>query len=219
MGDIKHLVLLSGGLDSAVLLSQCHKSVIALNITYGQKHQKEVDAAKALAQFYDVSLVTLDLTEIFQWDSNCTLLDGSAEGVPYEAYTGETPSTYVPYRNGLFLSVATSVAYELGCQVVMYGAHTGDTGAAYPDCSWAFIDAQGKAINEGTGYRVSLVAPFQSFGKNHIVRLGLDNGVPFELTWSCYEGGERPCGKCATCIDRAQAFKLNNAEDPLCVSI
>ena len=114
------------------------------------------------------------------------------------------------------LSAAAAVAQSNGSDEIWYGAHKDDAaGRAYPDCTPEFVDYMGKAIYEGTGHEIKLVAPFINSNKADIVRQGLAMKVPYELTWSCYEGGEKPCGTCGTCIDRINAFKLNNAIDPL----
>lgn len=223
----KALVLCSGGVDSTTLLAMAverfgTENVFALSISYGQRHQREIEAAQAVAAFYGVRQRFLDLAAIFA-DSNCSLLAHSTETVPESSYAqqqaecGEGPvSTYVPFRNGLFLSSAASMALSLGCSVVFYGAHHDDwAGDAYPDCSQAFVNAMGAAIAEGTGGQLRLEAPFVQLTKADIVCEGLRLRVPYQLTWSCYEGGETPCGKCATCIDRAAAFAANNAFDPL----
>ena len=223
----KALVLCSGGVDSTTLLAMAVKrfgaeNVFALSISYGQRHGREIAAAEAVAAFYGVRQRFLDLAAIFA-DSNCSLLAHSTEAVPESSYAQQQAeggeglvSTYVPFRNGLFLSSAASMALSLGCSVVLYGAHHDDwAGDAYPDCSQAFVDAMGAAIAEGTGGQLRLEAPFVQLTKAGIVREGLALGVPYQLTWSCYEGGEIPCGKCATCIDRAAAFAANNAPDPL----
>ena len=108
------------------------------------------------------------------------------------------------------------MALSMGCSVVLYGAHHDDwAGDAYPDCSQAFVDAMGAAISEGTGGELTLEAPFVQLTKADIVKRGLELAVPYELTWSCYEGGDAPCGKCATCLDRIAAFEANNTTDPL----
>lgn len=107
------------------------------------------------------------------------------------------------------------MALSLGCSTVYYGAHHDDwAGNAYPDCSLEFVEAMNRAIVEGTGGELCLEAPFVTWSKADIVREGLALGVPYELTWSCYEGGEAPCGRCATCLDRAAAFAANGVEDP-----
>lgn len=234
MSDKKALVLCSGGVDSTTLLAMAvneygAQNVYALSISYGQKHLREIEAAKAVAKHYGVEQRFLDLGAIFA-DSQCSLLTQSSEAVPHGTYAdqqaqageepaaaaeGATVSTYVPFRNGLFLSAAASMALSLECNVVHYGAHHDDVaGNAYPDCSLEFVETMNRAIVEGTGGELRLEAPFVKASKADIVRVGLELGVPYELTWSCYEGGEKPCGQCATCLDRAQAFAANNAEDP-----
>ena len=220
------LVLTSGGVDSTTALALAIEKygkdhVIALSISYGQKHSKEIEAAKAVAQHYGVEQLFLDLGLIFQY-SNCSLLQQSTEEIPEESYAeqiektgGETPvSTYVPFRNGLFLSAAASIALSRDCEVIYYGAHADDAaGFAYPDCSPVFNNAMNTAIYEGSGHQLRIEAPFVNKNKSDIVGIGLKLGVPYELTWSCYEGGDKPCGKCGTCIDRAAAFAANGVAD------
>ena len=222
------LVLSSGGVDSTTCLGMAVKevgaeNVIALSIYYGQKHDKEIQAAKAVAEYYGVKRLELDLSVIFA-DSNCSLLKQSTEDIPQESYArqieeteGNTPvSTYVPFRNGLFLSSAASIALSHGCSKIMYGAHADDAaGSAYPDCSREFVDYMNRAIFLGSGDQLCLEAPFVDLNKADVVKIGLVLGVPYELTWSCYEGGEKPCMKCATCIDRIAAFEQNGVTDPI----
>lgn len=223
----KALVLCSGGVDSTTLLAlalQRHGqgNVVALSISYGQRHSREIESARAVAQHYGVEQRFLDLAAIFA-DSNCSLLEHSSEELPRESYAeqleeagGEPVSTYVPFRNGLFLSSAASMALSLGCSVLYYGAHHDDwAGNAYPDCSLDFVNAIGEAIAQGTGGQLRLEAPFVMWNKARIVAQGLELGVPYELTWSCYEGGEKPCGVCGTCRDRIAAFEANGVTDPL----
>lgn len=223
----KALVLCSGGVDSTTLLAMAvgkygAENVYALSISYGQRHEREIDSARKVADHYGVEQRFLGLASIFA-DSNCSLLSHSDEEIPEESYAeqlaengGGTVSTYVPFRNGLFLSSAASMALSLGCSVLYYGAHSDDwAGSAYPDCSPAFVAAMNEAIVQGTGGELRLEAPFVQFSKADIVRQGLALGVPYELTWSCYEGGDVPCGVCATCIDRVRAFEENGVVDPL----
>lgn len=221
------LVLTSGGVDSSTALALAVEKygsarVIALSISYGQKHDKELQAAKAVAAHYGVEQLFLDLGLIFRY-SDCALLKQSSEEIPEASYAeqiaethGETPvSTYVPFRNGLFLSAAASIALSRDCEVIYYGAHADDAaGFAYPDCSPVFNKAMNDAIYEGSGHQLHIEAPFVNKTKADIVALGLKLGVPYALTWSCYEGGEKPCGKCGTCIDRAAAFAANGVADP-----
>lgn len=224
---MKALVLSSGGVDSTTCLGLAiekygKENVIALCITYGQVHTKEVEAAKKIAEYYNVEFLMLDLATIFQYDTKCSLLQGSDNKIPEESYAeqlkktdGKPVSTYVPFRNGLFLSSAASIALSKDCGVIYYGAHSDDAaGNAYPDCSDAFNNAMRDAIYIGSGNQLTIEAPFVKYTKADVVREGLRLHVPYELTWSCYEGGDKPCGKCGTCIDRANAFAANGVADP-----
>lgn len=223
----KVVVLCSGGLDSTTLLAQAVQTygaqqVVALSIFYGQKHHRELQAAQAVSGYYGVELKTLNLTGVFA-ESNSSLLTHSDQAIPTKSYAEQLKnsdtalvSTYVPFRNGLFLSAAASMALSLKASILFYGAHHDDwAGDAYPDCSQAFVEAMNRAILEGTGGELRLEAPFVTWSKADIVRAGLALGVPYELTWSCYEGGDEPCGICATCLDRIRAFELNGCTDPL----
>ncbi len=222
---MKALVLFSGGLDSTTCLAMAKEkygdNVLALSISYGQKHKKEIEAAKKITSYYNVKLIEIDLFEIFK-DSKCTLLEGR-EDIPLDSYEKQIKesntglvSTYVPFRNGLFLSTAASIAISNECDVIYYGIHRDDAiGAAYPDCSNEFNEAISNAIYLGSGKRVKVYAPFVNKAKADIVKEGLFINVPYELTWSCYEGNAKPCGKCGTCIDRIKAFEANGVKDPL----
>ena len=223
---MKALVLFSGGLDSSTCLALAiekygKENVIALSISYGQKHSKEINAARAVAEYYGTELVSLDLAPIFE-GSDCALLEGSDQAIPKGDYAnqlvssdGKPVSTYVPFRNGLFLSCAASVALSRGCGVIYYGVHSDDAaGSAYPDCSSDFNDHMSKAISIGSAQQLKVVAPFVGRTKAEVVAQGLRLGVPYELTWSCYEGNDKPCGCCGTCIDRAKAFAANGVKDP-----
>lgn len=223
---MKALVLFSGGLDSTVCLAVAVKeygaeNVTALSVYYGQKHKKELEAAEKITAFYGVKRMSLDLREIFK-DSTCSLLESSKENIPQGDYAdqleekeGKPVDTYVPFRNGLFISSAASIALSLGCDVIYYGIHADDAaGNAYPDTGVDFNEAMSKAVFLGSGKQLKVISPFVDTPKAEIVRCGIELGVPFEMTWSCYEGGERPCGKCGTCIDRKKAFAANGMEDP-----
>lgn len=223
---MKALVLFSGGVDSSTCLGLAVKkygkeNVVALSIVYGQKHSKEMEASVRVAEYYGVEHLSLDLAKIFAY-SNCSLLSHSDQEIPKEDYAsqlektdGKPVSTYVPFRNGLFLSSAASIALSKDCGVIYYGAHSDDAaGNAYPDCSDAFNEAMKQAIWLGSGNQLTIEAPFVNWSKADVVKKGLELGVPYELTWSCYEGGEKPCGTCGTCIDRAKAFEKNGVKDP-----
>ncbi len=224
---MKALVLTSGGVDSTTALALATEkygkgNVMCLAVYYGQKHSKELESARNVAGYYGAELQELDLAEIFA-GSNCSLLKQSDEEIPESSYAeqlagadGRPVSTYVPFRNGLFLSSAASIALSRGCSVVYYGAHMDDAaGNAYPDCSAAFFDSMRAAVELGSGGQITLCAPFINSTKKDIVAEGLRLGVPYELTWSCYEGHDKACGRCGTCLDRLKAFEANGAADPV----
>lgn len=224
---MKAAVLASGGVDSTTALAQAVErygaaKVTAVSVLYGQKHIKELEAAEKIASYYGVEHISVDAAPLFQY-SRASLLQGSPEPVPKECYAdqlkktqGKAPvSTCVPFRNGIFLAAAAGIALSLGSEAVIYGAHADDAaGAAYPDCSPAFFEAMAAAVWEGSGRQIRLEAPFLAMNKAAVVKIGLRLRVPYELTWSCYEGGAEPCGQCGTCRDRAAAFAANRVSDP-----
>ena len=222
----KAMVLSSGGIDSSTCLGIAvdkygADSVLSLSIFYGQKHKTELTASEAVALYYNVEHQYLNLSSIFAM-SDCVLLEGGSGEIPKESYAeqlahthGSPVATYVPFRNGLFLSAAASVALSRGCSVIYYGAHADDAaGNAYPDCSQGFYNAMNEAVYLGSGNQLRLEAPFIGKTKAEVIAQGLSLSVPYELTYSCYEGGEEPCGVCGTCRDRAAAFAANGIKDP-----
>lgn len=214
------IVLLSGGLDSTTVLAYASRhqdEILALSFRYGQRHTEEIDAAHAVAEHFGVSHKVLDIN-LAQGTS--VLMHHEAE-MPHMTYEeieqseGVSP-TYVPYRNGTFLSHAASVAVASGFGTIYAGVHAEDArGWAYPDCTPEFIGAMQNAIYVGTYHKVRLVAPFQYKMKHEIVKIGLDLGAPYHLTLSCYEGTTPACGRCPTCVSRLEAFKANGIRDPL----
>lgn len=224
--SVDAVVLLSGGIDSTTCLASAIRSygadnVLALTMYYGQKHEKELFSARAVAEYYGVPHLEKDLSSVFEF-SNSPLLQGNAdipEGSYAEAATREADGmskTYVPYRNGLFLSFAAAIAYSVGAEAIYYGAHADDAaGNAYPDCSQNFYQAQNTAIYEGTGKKVEMFAPLIADNKADVVARGLKLGAPYHLTWSCYNGRDKACGKCGTCRDRLAAFEANGVQDPI----
>ena len=156
------------------------ENVIALSVSYGQKHEKEIEASKKIAQHYGVEHLYLDLGELFSSTVTVPLLSHSTEEIPEEAYAeqltktdGKPVSTYVPFRNGLFLSSAASIALSKECNVIYYGAHSDDAaGSAYPDCSDAFNKAMKDAIYLGSGKQVTIEAPFVNWTKADVVKTG-----------------------------------------------
>lgn len=227
---MKAIVLSSGGVDSTTCLALAidrlgKENVAAVSIFYGQKHDKELQCARKIAAYYEVPHYELDLSQILKY-SNSSLLQNTTDEIIHKSYAEQIEeqgegmvSTYVPFRNGLMLSAVASLGMSLfpDDTVQLYlGAHADDAaGNAYADCSEAFVDAMTKAIALGTYDKVQVEAPFATKNKAQLVKVGLDLKVPYELTWSCYEGGDKPCGTCGTCIDRIKAFELNGTTDPL----
>ena len=225
----KAVVLSSGGMDSTTCLAIAvnkygAENVSALSIFYGQRHAKELEAARNIATFYNVAHYEFDAAEIFR-NSNSALLNTSTAPLEKTSYAAQIQknsspriATYVPFRNGLMLSMAASFAdglYDDSNIEIYIGVHSDDAaGNAYADCSAKFIAAMSAAIRIGTYEKIRIVAPFLCQNKADVVKAGLELGVPYELTWSCYAGDDKPCGQCATCRDRAAAFAANNVKDP-----
>jgi len=216
----KAIVLLSGGLDSAVTLYsaidagyECH----CLGFDYGQRHEVEIDRARRIAKGAGAAfrLEKIDMS----WKGS-SLLDKRKElplGRSIKAISRGIPTTYVPARNTIFLSIAASFAEAIGAEAIYIGAHAEDS-SGYPDCRPAYLNAFRRVIALGTKRgierRLTLKFPLIRKNKSAIIKLGFKLGVPFELTWSCYSGGRRPCGACDSCILRAKGFKEAGIIDP-----
>lgn len=215
----KAIVLLSGGLDSAVTLYiakqdfDCH----ALVFDYGQKARKEIGAAQKTASAAEIPCTVLDID--MPWKGSA-LLDESMEVPEGGASSGEAiPDTYVPARNIIFLSYAVSFAEAIGAKAVFIGAHQMDY-SNYPDCRGEFFDSFREMIERGTksgveGRAIEIITPIIDYTKKEIIKKGIDLNVPFEFTWSCYQNGDFPCGKCESCLFRAKAFQELGMEDPI----
>ena len=212
------VVLLSGGLDSAVALYFAKKSGFkcsCLIFDYGQRHKREIESARYIAKKANcpAQVMKIDLP----WKGS-SLLDRKISVVGHKV-TREIPSTYVPARNIIFLSFALSFAEAMGAEAIFIGAHSQDY-SGYPDCRAEFFRAFSKVILTGTkagcqrkGIRIK--APLINKNKAEIIKLGRRLKVPFALTWSCYRGGKVPCGKCDSCFFRAKGFKEARIKDPL----
>ncbi|ACV23256.1 7-cyano-7-deazaguanine synthase [Slackia heliotrinireducens] len=223
------MVLSSGGVDSTTCLAlACEQfgadNVTSVSVFYGQRHNKELACADAVAKHYGVAHHVLDLANILA-NSNNALMADSTQEIDHRDYATQIAenedgmvNTYVPFRNGLMLSAVTALAISLNPTektAIYLGAHADDAaGGAYPDCTPEFFEAIARAIELGSYGKAVLREPFVNVNKADVVACGLKLGVPYELTWSCYEGGDAPCGTCATCIDRAKAFAANGVADP-----
>ncbi|QAY16200.1 Pre Qo pathway QueC-like protein [Arthrobacter phage Sonali] len=212
----KQVVLLSGGMDSTALLALAYSRgdvLGALSVNYGQRHVKELDAARAIADHYGVPHLVLDMTSWGSLLSGSALTDPEVE-VPEGHYAAPNMAiTVVPNRNATMLMAAAGVAESLGAEVVLTAVHAGDH-AVYPDCRPEFIAAASLAARLGTGGKVSIDAPFVGISKTDIANVGATLRAPFELTWSCYKGGENHCGACGTCVERREAFTDSGVTDP-----
>ena len=216
------VVLLSGGLDSATALYWARSQgwrLTALGVRYGQRHGREVAAARRVARAAGADWVEVSLR--LPWLKASSLVDrGQAlPELPAERIgQGPIPSTYVPGRNTVFLSLAVSLADAAGAAAVIIGSNSMDF-SGYPDCRPAFNRAFEKAARLGTrrgaeGRGIEVLAPLQRLDKEGIVRLARRLAVPLELTWSCYRGGRRPCGRCDSCQLRARGFAAAGWADP-----
>ncbi|MEO0795381.1 MAG: 7-cyano-7-deazaguanine synthase QueC [Verrucomicrobiota bacterium] len=210
------VIIYSGGLDSSVLLHQLHQAggeLAAMSINYGQRHAREIECAKRNCSRLGIEHREVDLRQIAPLLGHNSLTDASV-AVPKGHYTEDTmKATVVPNRNMIMLSIATGWAIARSADCVAYAAHSGDH-AIYPDCRTEFADALDAAIRLADWKEVSLYRPFVEMTKADIVRRGAELNVPFEDTWSCYEGGELHCGRCGTCIERREAFYLAGVDDP-----
>lgn len=216
MLDKKTVVVLSGGLDSTTLLyhliDEGHE-VKALSINYQQKHSKELGFAKSICEHVGIEHRLVELQGLSAVLNNNALTNSEIDIPTGEYQEGTIQVTTVPNRNMIFLAVAIGWAAGMKFNGVAFGAHAGEH-TNYPDCKRPFAEAMNAAGLVCDWNPIEVHAPFIDWNKGQIVERGLEIGVPFEMTWSCYNGREQPCGECSTCIDRAQAFEINNSLDP-----
>ena len=210
------IVVFSGGMDSATALWWALREfgdVAAVSFEYGAKHNaRELAAAETICKKLAVPHSVIPLDFIGRTFHSSLLKTGGA--IPEGNYNEENmASTVVPFRNGIMLAAAAGLAEDSGFSAVILGNHTGDH-AIYPDCRPEFIDGMAKAIETGTGGKVKLLSPFCNMTKSEIAALGAKLGVDFSLTWSCYNGREKHCGKCGTCRERREAFREAGLPDP-----
>ena len=209
------LVVYSGGLDSYTLLNKAMKNfdrIEAITFNYGQKHNKEIEYAKSNCVELNIKheVVNLDLEKILAGSALVGDID-----IPEGNYDKEKmKQTIVPNRNMIMISVAASLVIKNDIEYLWYAAHSGDH-EIYPDCRPEFIDKMAAVLEICDYHKIKFEAPFQNLSKNEIVATGLSMNLDYSKTWTCYEGKEKPCGKCSACLERALSFEANNTEDPL----
>ncbi|MDE7135285.1 MAG: 7-cyano-7-deazaguanine synthase QueC [Muribaculaceae bacterium] len=208
------LLVYSGGLDSTTMLHEYADDIaVALFFNYGSNHNDReslcarVNCEKLGIEFLEIPLGFMSLY------FKSSLLEG-ADAIPEGNYDEENmKSTVVPFRNGIMLSIAAGIAESRGLNQVMIANHAGDH-AIYPDCRPDFISAMSAAIAAGTYEGIDIFAPYTSLTKAQIVARGAKINVDYSDTYSCYRGGERHCGRCGTCRERIEAFRLAGVDDP-----
>ena len=203
---MKAILIYSGGLDSTTLLYE-YKDSIALAVTfdYGSKHNaREIAYARENCKRLGIKHLVIPLAFIGQYFKSDLLLGGGE--IPEGSYADDNmKSTVVPFRNGIMLAIAAGLAESYELDAVMLANHSGDH-AIYPDCRPAFIDAFAAAVEAGTYNGVKVVSPYCNIDKRAIALRGKALGLDYSLTYSCYKGGEKHCGKCGTCVERKEAL-------------
>lgn len=207
------ILILSGGMDSVTLLYDYKDSIaMAVSFDYGSNHNgREIPFASLHCERLGIPHVVIPLSFMAQYFKS-SLLEGS-DAIPEGHYADENmQSTVVPFRNGIMLSIAVGMAESAGLKHVMMANHGGDH-TIYPDCRPEFVNAFSEAARTGTYVGVTLISPYTNLTKADIARKGKELGIDYSLTWSCYKGGERHCGRCGTCIERKEALAEAGIED------
>ena len=201
------LLILSGGMDSTTMLYENKERIaLAVSFNYGSKHNdKEIAFARQHCQKLGIQHIVIPLDFMLQYFKSSLLIGG--EDIPEGNYDDENmKSTVVPFRNGIMLAIAAGMAESNGLRYVMMANHGGDH-AIYPDCRPEFVSAMSSAISAGTYEGLQILAPYTNITKTDIAIRGKQLGIDYALTWSCYKGGDKHCGKCGTCTERKEALR------------
>ena len=204
---MKALLVYSGGLDSTTLLHEYRDSIVlAVTFDYGSKHNaREIACARENCKLLGIRHRVIPLGFIGQYFKSDLLLGGGE--IPEGSYAEENmKSTVVSFRNGIMLSVAAGLAESYGLDTVLLANHSGDH-AIYPDCRPEFVEAMDAAVKAGTYEGIRVVSPYCDITKRDIALRGKAIGLDYSLTYSCYKGGEKHCGKCGTCTERKEALE------------
>ena len=216
----KVVVPISGGIDSTVLLYYAVKSgrfdeVHAISFNYGQRHSKELDYAKETAKQLDVNHKIIDLS-FFKHINSSSLTNPDIDVAKTRDVLGDAQTVnYVPFRNQMLLSICSAIAESLEANTVLHGAAQVDTQAGYWDGSNEFLEAINSLTSLNRKHRISIQAPLIEKSKKEIIEWGLELGVDFKKTWTCYEGKDKACGECTACSSRIQGFIDVGTPDPL----
>jgi 7-cyano-7-deazaguanine synthase len=200
------LILYSGGMDSTVALYKFRDEIkLAISVNYGSKHNvREIEFAKINCKKLGITHQVIDLDFSKLGIASDLLLSGGT--IPDGHYEDESMrKTVVPFRNGIMLSLAAGIAENIDCERIIISNHAGDH-AIYPDCRPEFVENMNRAISAGTYNKTEIFAPFTHLSKRDIALMGKELGIAFELTYSCYKGGETHCGTCGTCTERKEAL-------------
>jgi len=203
---MKAVLIYSGGLDSTTLLYEYKDSIaLAVSFDYGSKHNaREIAYARENCKRLGIKHLVIPLAFIGQYFKSDLLLSGGE--IPEGSYADDNmKSTVVPFRNGIMLAIAAGLAESYGLDTVMLANHSGDH-AIYPDCRPEFVEGMDKAIQAGTYEGIRVVSPYCDITKRDIALRGKAIGLDYSLTYSCYKGGEKHCGKCGTCVERKEAL-------------
>lgn len=216
----KGMVLMSGGLDSAtvtgIALNEGYE-LLALSFDYGQRHKIELEKAREIADHYSLEhkIFRIDLTQV---GGSSLTSDIDVESGSLSRDDNYIPNTYVPSRNLIFITVASSIAEVRGIETIFIGANALDY-SGYPDCRPEFFNSMRDTLNKGTKFGTlngfALEVPLQYLKKSEIIKLGTSIGVPYKLTHSCYLGKEKACGKCDSCLLRLRGFMEAGIDDPV----
>lgn len=217
MGENRVLLSLSGGIDSATVLSLLLRQgyqVTAVSFYYASKHNAyENEAARQLAKYYEISLLEIDIASVMQAFESNLLLTG--EAVPEGHYEHESmKKTVVPARNLIFISIMAGIAISKNIPIIALGVHQGDH-FIYPDCRPDFIESARKTVELASDGQCTIMTPILHDNKASVVRLGIFSQLPFHLTRTCYTEDEIACGKCGSCVERLEAFEKNGMTDPI----
>ncbi|GAA5213724.1 7-cyano-7-deazaguanine synthase QueC [Corallincola platygyrae] len=217
MDKQKVVVVYSGGMDSFTVLNRAIEEgaeVYALSFNYGQSHSKELEYAKQVCEELGISHIISDISGVNNLLQGSSLTSSDIQVAEGHYAEENMKSTVVPNRNMILLSLAVGYAVSIGANRVFYGAHSGDH-TIYPDCRPEFVDAMNKVTKIANFESVEILSPFLHEDKTEILKYGLQRGWDYSKTWTCYNGREKACGKCGSCVERLEAFEMNGAKDPL----